>query len=324
MKEVNFLKQNSTAWKQFETDLNGQNVDADRLAGEYIKLTDDLSYSKTYYPGSNTTQYLNGLASRVHQKIYRNKREKSNRFIFFWKYEVPNASYALRKPILYSFILLLIAVAIGTVSVMHDDHFARIIMGDNYMDKTMENIKKGDPMGIYKQGTSLESFLMIGFNNVKVMFLMFAGGILTSFCTGFLIFQNGIMLGAFQFFFIKFGLLGQTALSIWIHGTLEISTMVLSGGAGIALGNAMLFPGTYTRLESLKMAAQKGLVLMVGIVPVVLTAAFFEGFVTRHSEMPIWLSLLIICSSLAFIVYYFIIYPIILNRKNPNGESITV
>jgi uncharacterized membrane protein SpoIIM required for sporulation len=324
MKEVNFLKQNSNAWKQFEADLNARSVDPDRLAEEFIKLTDDLSYSKTYYPQSNTTQYLNGLASTVHQKIYRNKREKGSRFFTFWKYEVPQAAYELRKPILYSFIMLLITVGIGTISVMNNDHFARIIMGNDYMDMTMENIKKGDPMGVYKSGPALESFLMIAFNNIKVMFAMFAMGILTPFGTGFMIFQNGVMLGAFQFFFIKFGLVGKTALSIWIHGTLEISSMVLSGGAGLALGNALLFPGTYTRMESIKMAAQRGIVLIIGLVPVIITAAFFEGFVTRHSEMPIWLSLIIICGSLAFIVYYFIIYPFLLNNKSKNEERIGV
>lgn len=324
MKEVNFLKQNSNAWKQFEADLHTRNVDPDRLAEEFIKITDDLSYSKTFYPQSNTTQYLNDLAATVHQKIYKNKREKGNRFFTFWKYEVPQAAYELRRPILYSFIMLLITVGIGTVSVMNNDHFARIIMGNDYMDMTMENIKKGDPMGVYKSGGSLESFLGIAFNNIKVMFAMFAMGILTPFGTGFMIFKNGIMLGAFQFFFIKFGLVGKTALSIWIHGTLEISSMVLSGGAGLALGNALLFPGTYTRMESIKMAAQKGIVLMIGLVPVITTAAFFEGFVTRHSEMPLWLSLLIICSSLAFIVYYFIIYPFILNSKSRNEESTRV
>jgi hypothetical protein len=55
--------------------------------------------------------------------------------------------------------------------------------------------------------------------------------------------------------------------------------------------------------------------IAVGLVPIFITAGFLESFVTRHTEMPIWLSLTIILGSLAFIIWYFIIYPIRLNNK---------
>jgi uncharacterized membrane protein YhdT len=54
---------------------------------------------------------------------------------------------------------------------------------------------------------------------------------------------------------------------------------------------------------------------MIGLVPVFIVAAFLEGFVTRYSGMPIWLSLLILICSLIFIIWYFIIYPVRLSRK---------
>jgi hypothetical protein len=49
--------------------------------------------------------------------------------------------------------------------------------------------------------------------------------------------------------------------------------------------------------------------LAIGLVPLFIIAAFFESFVTRHTEMPVWLSITILASSLTFMVWYVIIYP---------------
>ncbi|HEX3385588.1 MAG TPA: stage II sporulation protein M, partial [Mucilaginibacter sp.] len=78
---------------------------------------------------------------------------------------------------------------------------------------------------------------------------------------------------------------------------------------GLVLGNSLLFPGTYTRLESVKRGAKDGMKLALGLVPLFITAAFFESFVTRHTEMPVWLSISILAASLTFIIWYVIIYP---------------
>ena len=88
MREAQFLKQNAEKWKLFEAEIKEQH-NADLLADRFVELTDDLAYSKTFYPGSNTTRYLNGLAASFHQKIYKNKKEKSTRIWSFWQYELP-------------------------------------------------------------------------------------------------------------------------------------------------------------------------------------------------------------------------------------------
>src|ERR1700759_510876 len=88
MREALFLKQNAERWKQFEQDLRLQN-NPDVFADDFIALTDDLAYARTFYPSGNTSKYLNSLAAQFHQKIYRNKREKSGRIWSFWKFEMP-------------------------------------------------------------------------------------------------------------------------------------------------------------------------------------------------------------------------------------------
>jgi len=122
------------------------------------------------------------------------------------------------------------------------------------------------------------------------------------------------MLGAFQEFFYERGLLLESILKIWIHGTLEISAIVIAGSAGLTVGNSLLFPGTYSRLVSFKRGMKQGLKIAVGLIPIFITAGFLESFVTRLTLPPV-VSIGIIGLSAAFIGWYFIVYPIILNRR---------
>jgi uncharacterized membrane protein SpoIIM required for sporulation len=316
MREAVFLKSNNHKWKEFEELIEKKQSNPDLLANLYIELTDDLAYAQTYYPQSQTVIYLNNLISKVHNLIYRNKKEQKSRLITFWTKELPLLLAGQQKYLLYSFIIFSIAVSIGAVSAAYDDSYVRLILGDGYVNMTIANIEKGDPMGVYKGSGESEMFLTITVNNIKVSFLTFIAGIVSSFGTGYILFQNGIMLGAFQYFFHTHDLLLTSALSIWIHGTLEISAIIIAGAAGIIMGNSVLFPGTYSRLDSFKHGARKGLKLIIGLVPIFIVAGFLEGFVTRHTQWPSYLKLFIIILSALFIIFYFVIYPIYLKRKH--------
>ncbi len=316
MKEITFLKQNADKWQEFESILSLKTgANPDLVADLFIQLTDDLSYARTNYPKSKTTNYLNSLASKAHQEIYKNKKEKKSRIILFWKYELPLLFQQAHKQLLYSFIITLVTFLIGAVSAAYDADFVRLILGDSYVNETLENISKGDPMAIYKSMGSGYMFFAITINNIKVAFICFAAGVVFSMGTVYFLFKNGVMLGAFQYFFYAKGVLLKSVLVIWIHGTLEISAIIIAGAAGLTMGNSILFPGTYSRLESFKMGSKKGVKIVIGLVPVFIMAGFLESFVSRHSEMPMWLSLSIIFTSLSFIIGYFVIYPIYLNRN---------
>ena len=149
--------------------------------------------------------------------------------------------------------------------------------------------------------------------------MVFVSGFLVSIGTVWLLFQNAVMLGAFQYYFFAKGLGWQSILVIWIHGTLEISSIIIAGAAGLILGNSILFPGTHSRLDSLKRGAKDGLKCLIGLVPIFIAAAFLEGFVTRYSRMPLWLSIGILLASLTFIIWYFVLYPIKVDRTMKRG-----
>jgi uncharacterized membrane protein SpoIIM required for sporulation len=323
LKEVQFIKNNSERWKEVELFLSQKTSfqEPDKLAELFIQLTDDLSYSKTFYPQSRTTQYLNALASKLHQSVYKNKKEKRSRIITFWKYELPNVFYKRRKELLISFTIFFIAILIGVISSFGDSGFVRLILGDSYVNMTLENIDKGDPLAVYKQMNGVDMFMGITFNNIRVSFMAFMAGLLLSVGTVLLLLTNGIMLGTFHHLFFEKGLLFKSLCVIWIHGTLEISSIIVAGAAGLILGNSILFPKTYSRRQSFLISAKDGVKMIIGLIPLFITAGFLESFITRLTEMPIIINILIIGSSLTFIIWYVIIYPIQLNKREKNGTT---
>ncbi|PHQ30309.1 MAG: hypothetical protein COC10_09885 [Sphingobium sp.] len=318
MREAAFVRQNKDKWLRFENVLLGNNneLTPDELSALYLEVTDHLSYSRTFYPESKTTQYLNYLASRSHQKIYKTKRESSRRFITFFTEEFPLLMYGYQRELLLSFLVFALFCIVGAYSAATDGAYVRSILGDGYVNMTLENMERGDPMRVYKEMNEIEMFLGITVNNIKVALMAFIYGIFLSLGSLYIMMRNGVMLGSFQYFFYEKGFLWESVRTIWIHGTIEISVIVIAGAAGLVLGSGILFPGTYSRLESFKRKMKDGLKIVVSTIPFFIIAGFLEGFVTRHTEMPDWLAIMIISLSLLLILFYYVLYPRIANKKH--------
>lgn len=312
MREGQFIRKNIEKWKQYQYQ---KPSNPDEMADQFTELVNDLGYSKTFFPNSKVTQYLNGLASRIYLGIYQNKKEDGSRIFRFWKTELPLTIRKNHRVLLYALLLFLGFVLMAVFSTIQDQTFVRGVLGDGYVEMTEENIAKGDPFGVYKDPDRLRMFLSIALNNIKVSFTVFVGGFLVSAGTIWMLFENGMMLGSFQTFFFTKGLGWDSILVVWIHGTLEISAIIIAGGAGMVVGNSILFPKTFSRLDSLKRGTRDGLKLMIGLIPIFIAAAFLEGFITRYSTMPKALSISILVSSFLFMIWYFIIYPIRVERK---------
>ncbi len=323
MREAAFAKQNKDKWIRFENVLrNNIQIHPDELSALYVEITDHLSYAQTFYPNSNTLKYLNNLSALAHQKIYKTKRESRSRFITFYTHEFPLFFSQYQKQLLIAFITFALFSIVGAFSAATDEDFVRLIMGDGYVNMTLSNIDKGDPMAVYKQMSEMNMFLGITINNIRVALNAFVFGIFLSVGTLFILMRNAVMLGSFQYFFYDQGLLWDSARTIWIHGTIEISVIIIAGCAGLVLGNSILFPGTYTRLQSFMKGAKDGLKILLSTIPFFIIAGFLEGFVTRQTQMPDWLAILIIGGSLYLILFYYVLYPLKLKKKHERITTI--
>lgn len=366
MRESTFIEQNREKWARYEESLRNGKPDPDLLRQLYVHTTDDLSYSRTFYPNRSVRVYLNGLAQRSFLQIYRGRRGESRRFFTFWTRDLPLVVHRRRRYLLVSLLIFALAMAIGVVSYRIDEAFAEVIMGDAYMNMTRENIAGGDPMAVYKQTSPLRMSLRITLNNLTVALLTFVAG--AFFCVGTVVqlIRNGVMLGVFQYFFFdqspradlpelparvgyvtdfvsrvigagggalddvlyalvatfsRGGVFRESLLTVWIHGALEISSIVIAGGAGLVLGSGLLFPGTLPRWRAFVDSARDGLRIMLGTVPLFVVAGFLEGYVTRQTEVPDALRLLFILGCFAFIGWYYVVYPRRVAARNPDAPA---
>src|SRR5690606_5790484 len=195
MREAAFVRQNKNKWIKFEQELhNNKTLAPGKISELYLEVTDDLSYAKTFYPGSNTTSYLNGLAATAHQKIYTNRKEPGNVFWNFYTKGFPTMFYRYQKQLLLSFVIFSVFIAVGVFSASSEGSFVRAIMGDAYVNMTIENIANQDPMAVYKQMGEMDMFLGITVNNIRVALMAYTLGILAGLGTAYVLMQNAIML----------------------------------------------------------------------------------------------------------------------------------
>ncbi len=318
MKESSFINENKDKWKHYEKVLKGKSTQPDELNDLFIQVTDDLSYSRSFYPNRSVRVYLNGLAQQVFLKIYTNRRRKQSFLSKFFKDELPGIMYSARKELLVCFLVFVLSFMVGVFSSKHKAGFAKQILGERYVEMTKQNIKEGKPMNVYAGGDKLNSFFGIAYNNLRVDMLTFATGLIFAIGTLFVLAYNGVMVGVFQYFFYGTGYFTFTVLTIWLHGTLEIFTMILSATAGLIFGKGLIFPGTYSRGQAFRISAIKGIKILLAVIPLTLTAAFIEAFITGQSQAPLYLKASLIIVSLFFIVFYFIWLPWFKFNKTEN------
>ena len=297
-------------------------LNTDTLASNYVILSDDLSYAKTFYPGSDVEKYLNQLISVYQINIYgKGEQSESRGMLTFWGHEFPLLLYRERRTLLFALLLFLFSALIGVFSTAHDESFVRSILGDAYVERTISNIENGTPMGIYASGDELDMFVMITTNNIKVAFVAFVFGILFSAGTLWILFTNGLMVGSFQYFFFQQGLLLHSVLSVWAHGTFEITSIIIAGGAGLVMGNSFLFPGTYRRMYSFKEGALRGIKIVTGLIPFFVIAGWIESFITRYADSYPVVGAAAIILSLGGVIGYFIVYPYYLHKNELHGKD---
>ncbi len=318
MREVAFIKQNKEKWLEIEQVIDGSiKKNPDDLSSLYINLVNDLSFSQTYYPKSKTTIYLNHLSSRIFQKIYKTKRSEGNRIFYFFKTEVPLLVFQYRRYLIYALLFFILFTSIGVISAKYDKEFVNIVLGEDYVNMTIENIKKNNAVGVYQQGSTWGSAIAITLNNLKVGAKLYTLGVFGGVGTLYAFMQNAIMLGSFQYFFAEHGALKDSAKGIWMHGTFEIFAMVIEAMAGLILGASILFPKTYSRFNSFKIGFQDSFKIFLSTIPFTIIAGIIEGYLTRDAlKMPEAINLSLIFGCVAIVTFYYFVYPYIVYKKH--------
>jgi uncharacterized membrane protein SpoIIM required for sporulation len=140
-------------------------------------------------------------------------------------------------------------------------------------------------LGMREADTSLLMFGFYIWNNVRIGFQTFAGGMLFGVGSLWFLGANGIIIGAVAGYLTQVGY-GQTFWSFVAgHSALELSAIVLSGAAGLRLGSALIAPGNVSRKSALVAAARPAVRVMYGAAAMFLAAAFVEAFWSPLTEV---------------------------------------
>jgi len=318
VRESDFIKNNEIKWGKLDKTAISQNDD---LVASYSEVSDDAAYARTYYKNRSIRVYLNYLLGKLESDLM-NKRSKLDRnFGQFWKHAIPKAMYQSRKVLLLAFLVFLVFTIIGYYSAESDNNFTREVFGESYVTMTLQNIEKGDPMAVYKQQDPIEMFFQIGFNNIRVGLFAFALGCLFGIGSLFSMLINGIMIGAFMHFFYSRGLSADFNLAVWMHGTFEIAMLIIESAAGFVMGLGLVNKGNYTTQQSFYLSSKKGIHILIATIPLTIFAAVIESFVTRYTSIPSFIRAGFIIACLLFTLYYFVVYPLLLNAKGKFEED---
>ena len=312
MKESRFIKNNINKWRTLEKTLTAKQFlkDPEKASQDFLDINDDYSFSKTFYPSRSVKGILNNLAGFINLK-FQGKPFIRKGLKHYIRTSLPYKLYEGRRPMQLALALFILFMVIGALSAEKEAglDFVRQILGDNYVDSTLENIEKGDPMYVYKDSDPFSMQIYITFNNLYVALLSFVLGITGGLGSLFIMLKNGVMVGAFQYFFIKEGLFWESFLAIWMHGSTEIPAIILSGGAGFVLARGMFFPGQLSRIKSFQKSAKEATSIFIGVIPLIIFAGFVESFFTRLTGLPDILRFIFILTCLSSSIFYFYIYP---------------
>jgi uncharacterized membrane protein SpoIIM required for sporulation len=321
LREGLFIKKHKDRWEQIEQE---RSMSADETASNFTRLVNDLAYAKTFYPTSKITAYLNALASRIYLNIYRNRKDPSNRLALFFARDVPRTIARHYKLLLFTLGIFLVFFAVGFFSAMQDRSFVRQVLGDGYVDMTERNIEQGNPFNVYAQTGPFLMWIYIMINNIMVSFTYFFRGLLLGIPSIMALGKEAIRLGAFEHMFYSHGLGINAVVTVLLHGLLELTAIIIACGAGLIMGTSILFPGTQRRIIAFREGVKDGIKIIIALIPVFITAAFIEGFITRYYKMPLYLSLSILLLTGAFVIGYFIMLPVIISRNDKKKGAVHV
>ena len=284
------------------------------LAKEYRAMECEIATARTYKEAPQKIDYLERLLCGVHLAMFKQRSHTIiDTFVFMMK-SVPKAVYSARYAIYVSIFITVIAYAIGIYSQNTDTDFFREVMGEYYADMTIENMKQGNPTGVYASENEWEMFASIFMNNLFVSMRLYVLGLVPFFGPLFMMLMNFVSFASFDAFFAQQGFLADALITPNEHGVLELSTIVMNGGAAILLGTGWLFPGKLTRRQAWARSARHSLLVFISTIPILFVAAVIESFVTRHTEWPMALKLSIIIISAIIIIGYYVVLPIYSKR----------
>ena len=259
-------------------------AELEELALLYRQVAADLSVLRRDATARSYTDHVNELLTRAHHIIYSGRKTSARSLFRFLRDDYP-AIFQRQLPFVLASLLISVAWGLlGAALTSARPDFMRHFVGPA-MIATMERHEMWTK-SVVSMAPTASSYIMT--NNLSVSFATFAGGIAFGLGTFFYLYVNGMMLGVIGAACHQYAM----SLALWSfvapHGSLELPSILIAGGAGLRLGYSMLFPGSLRWRESVAQGGMEATRLVSGIIPLLVLAGLLEGFFSP-SHAPVWL-----------------------------------
>jgi len=307
MRQRAFEAAHAAEWQALETFLEGKPAfDAAELPLRYRRLCQSLALAADRQYSPELVDRLNRLALRGHHVLYQNRRRQSGRALEFLAAGFPRLVRAEWRLVAAAALLFFGPLA-GLIALLQVyPEFVHYLLTPGQIARFHEMY---DPAN--RRIGTLEadhSVLMFGFyiwNNVRIGFQTFAGGLLAGVGTAWFLGANGIVIGAVAGYLTQVGYSETFWSFVAGHSSLELLAIVLAGAAGLRLGLAVISPGNLSRKSALVAAAKPAVRLMYGAALMFGAAAFVEAFWSPLTEVPFLAKIIVGISGWALLLFYF-------------------
>ncbi|MBW4569566.1 MAG: stage II sporulation protein M [Tolypothrix carrinoi HA7290-LM1] len=254
------------------------------LASLYRSVAADLARAQTHKIGNTLTQSLQLLTTRAYTQIYQGSRRQE------WQAVVEFYSWGLPAVVQQTFVYIAAATATFLLGALiawwyawQDPTFISLLVPESLITQVRDEHKlwMGSIVGIEPLASS-----NITINNLSVSFGAIAGGMTGGIYTTFLLWFNGLLIGALATLVSQNNLAYPFWAFVFPHGSLELPAIFFAGGAGFLLARAILFPGKYNRRDALKFYGSLAAQLLFGIIPMLIIAGTIEGFFSPNPSVP--------------------------------------
>jgi uncharacterized membrane protein SpoIIM required for sporulation len=284
-----FVANRRARWERLGSLLNrahsprsGLSVDElDELARLYRQTTSDLAVARRDFPHDGTTQFINELVARAYGYIYRGPPTPLAALRRFFRQELPREFRSAWRFVAAAALLFFIPLSASAIVIVIDPTVAEMMVSQRLLTLIKSGRTWFDVSDEVRPVVS--SYIMT--NNIQVSFLALAGGMTAGLMTFWVLVMNGLSIGSISGALIAYGL--WESLVWWVagHGFLELSVIAISGGCGLMLARAIIWPGFQTRRDALALAGVRSVRLLLGTTPFMALAGVIEGF---FSPLPLW------------------------------------
>jgi uncharacterized membrane protein SpoIIM required for sporulation len=251
----------------------------DLLVADYQRVSAHLSHARSAYDDPGLSSRLNLLVAEANGVIYGRRAKALTTIRRFFATTFPGAVWHARRFLLVSLLCTFVpAIAAAAWIGTSDDALeatAPESVREAYLEEDFESYYSSDPAGQFATEVTV--------NNIRVSLLAFAAGIFLCLGAVALLAFNGLNLGFAAGLFIAAGEAPKFFGLILPHGLLELTAVVVAGGAGIQMGWAIIAPGDRTRGDALAEEGRRSVVIVLGLVLAFIVAGAIEGFVTGTS-----------------------------------------